>query len=362
MCKIVFIYNEDGIFRNLCEMEAVMTERKIILEVKDLQTTFFTDDGVIPSVDYVDFHVREGEILGIVGESGCGKSVTSLSIMGLVPSPPGKITNGQILFKGKDLTKLSEREMRKIRGNEIAMIFQEPMTSLNPLFKIGNQLIEAISLHKKGWSKKETKARAIEMLKLVGLPRVEELMKEYPHQLSGGMRQRVMIAMALVCDPQVLIADEPTTALDVTIQAQILKLMRELNERLNTAVILITHDLGVVAETCERVVVMYAGKVVEEGSVNTIFTNPEHPYTKGLIASVPDMRYKKQRLYSIPGSVPKPGTIKQGCRFAERCEFAFERCKVENPPIYETSEGHKTRCFLYAEKEVSANVRTAVES
>lgn len=339
-----------------------MTEREIILEVKDLQTSFFTDDGVIPSVDYVDFHVKEGEILGIVGESGCGKSVTSLSIMGLVPSPPGKITNGQILFKGKDLTKLSEKEMRKIRGNDVAMIFQEPMTSLNPLFTIGNQLMEAITLHKKDWSKKQAKARAIEMLKLVGLPRAEELMKDYPHQLSGGMRQRVMIAMALVCDPKVLIADEPTTALDVTIQAQILKLMRELNERLNTAVILITHDLGVVAETCERVVVMYAGKVVEEGTVETIFHNPQHPYTKGLIASVPDMRYKKQRLYSIPGSVPKPGTIKNGCRFAARCESVFGRCTEENPPLYETSDNHKTRCFLFDQKEAEVHDKTAATS
>lgn len=339
-----------------------MKVREKILEVKDLQTSFFTDDGVIPSVDHIDFHVREGEILGIVGESGCGKSVTSLSIMGLVPSPPGKITNGQILYKGKDLTKLSEKEMRKVRGNEIAMIFQEPMTSLNPLFTVGNQILEAITLHKKGWSKKQAYDRAIEMLKLVGLPRAEELMKDYPHQLSGGMRQRVMIAMALVCDPKVLIADEPTTALDVTIQAQILKLMRELNERLNTAVILITHDLGVVAETCERVVVMYAGKVVEEGTVETIFNNPQHPYTKGLLASVPDMRFKKQRLYSIPGNVPKPGTIKEGCRFAARCDAVFERCTVESPPLYETSESHKTRCFLYDEKEVGVHDKTAATS
>ncbi|QFG00175.1 ABC transporter ATP-binding protein [Psychrobacillus glaciei] len=339
-----------------------MQEREIILEVKDLQTSFFTDDGVIPSVDYIDFHVREGEVLGIVGESGCGKSVTSLSIMGLVPSPPGKITNGQILFKGKDLTKFTEKEMRTIRGNEVAMIFQEPMTSLNPLFTIGNQLMEAITLHKKEWSKKQAKARAVEMLKLVGLPRAEELMRDYPHQLSGGMRQRVMIAMALVCDPKVLIADEPTTALDVTIQAQILKLMRELNERLNTAIILITHDLGVVAETCQRVVVMYAGKVVEEGLVETIFNNPQHPYTKGLLASVPDMRYKKQRLYSIPGNVPKPGTIKNGCRFAARCDSVFGRCTEESPSLYETSTGHKTRCFLFDEKEVGVNDKTAATS
>lgn len=339
-----------------------MIERKAILQVKGLQTTFFTDDGEIPAVDNIDFAVHEGEVLGIVGESGCGKSVTSLSIMGLVPSPPGKITNGEILFNDRDLTKLSEKEMRKVRGNDVAMIFQEPMTSLNPLFTIGNQLVEAISIHKKAWSKQQAKERAIEMLTLVGLPRADELMKEYPHQLSGGMRQRVMIAMALVCDPKVLIADEPTTALDVTIQAQILKLMKDLNERLNTAVLLITHDLGVVAETCERVVVMYGGKIVEEGPVSVIFQDPQHPYTKGLLQSVPDMRFKKQRLYSIPGNVPKPGSIKNGCRFAARCEFAFDRCMNENPELYQTSPEHKTRCFLYEDQEVEHNDRTLVES
>lgn len=245
--------------------------------------------------------------------------------------------------------------MRKIRGNDIAMIFQEPMTSLNPLFTIGKQLNEAILLHNKGWSKKQATARAIEMMKLVGLPRAEQLIKEYPHQLSGGMRQRVMIAMALVCDPQILIADEPTTALDVTIQAQILALMRDLNERLNTAVMLITHDLGVVAETCERVIVMYGGQIVEEGPVKEIFESPQHPYTRGLIQSVPDMRYKKERLYSIPGNVPKPGSIKKGCRFAARCEYAFERCLNENPQIYHTNDHHISRCFLAEEKEVALN-------
>jgi peptide/nickel transport system ATP-binding protein len=242
------------------------------------------------------------------------------------------------------------------------MIFQEPMTSLNPLFTIGNQLMEAILIHKKGWSKKQASARAVEMLTLVGLPRADELMKEYPHQLSGGMRQRVMIAMALVCDPKVLIADEPTTALDVTIQAQILALMKDLNERLNTAVLLITHDLGVVAETCERVVVMYAGQIVEEGPVQTIFKDPQHPYTKGLLQSVPDMRYKKQRLYSIPGNVPKPGSVNTGCRFAARCEFAFDKCLTQNPDLYQTATVHKTRCFLYEDQEVSTHDRTLVES
>lgn len=331
-----------------------MTEHKELLQVRNLETTFFTDDGIVPAVDGVTFSLREREILGIVGESGSGKSVTSLSIMGLIPSPPGKIA-GEILFDGKDLVKMKEKDMRKIRGNDIAMIFQEPMTSLNPLFTIGKQLNEAVLLHNKGWTKKQATDRSLEMMKLVGLPRVEGLFKDYPHQLSGGMRQRVMIAMALVCDPKVLIADEPTTALDVTIQAQILKLMKELNERLNTAVMLITHDLGVVAETCERVVVMYGGQIVEQGSVNEIFKNPQHPYTKGLILSVPDMRLKKERLYSIPGNVPKPGSIKQGCRFAARCEYAFDRCGIENPEIYPVNETHSARCFLVNDKERGAD-------
>ncbi|AWE08726.1 peptide ABC transporter ATP-binding protein [Lysinibacillus sp. 2017] len=336
--------------------------RKAILEVKELETTFFTDSGNVAAVDRISFSIHEGEVLAIVGESGCGKSVTSLSIMGLVPSPPGKITNGEVLLKGEDISKFSDKQMRKIRGNDIAMIFQEPMTSLNPLFTIGNQLVEAISIHHPKWSKKEAKNRAIEMMKLVGLPRAEELIKDYPHQLSGGMRQRVMIAMALVCNPKVLIADEPTTALDVTIQAQILKLIRELNERLNTAVLLITHDLGVVAETCERVIVMYAGQIVEEAPVNEIFKNPQHPYTKGLIQSVPDMRFKKDSLYSIPGNVPKPGSITTGCRFAPRCEFAFERCMMENPPLYETSSSHQGRCFLLDVEGSPAYVESAVKS
>jgi peptide/nickel transport system ATP-binding protein len=323
-----------------------MGKARPLLQVEDLRTSFFTDDGEVPAVDGVSFHVNEGEILGVVGESGCGKSVTSLSVMGLIPSPPGKITGGKILYKGEELTKASDKRMREIRGNEVAMIFQEPMTSLNPVFTIGDQLTESIRIHMK-ISKKDALQKAVEMLGKVGLPRAEELVKEYPHQLSGGMRQRVMIAMAMVCDPNVLIADEPTTALDVTIQAQILKLMKNLNKELNTAVLLITHDLGVVAETCERVVVMYSGKVVEEGTVEEIFKNPQHPYTKGLIQSVPDMRLKQQRLHSIKGSVPRPGSIKTGCRFAARCEVAFDRCLVETPELYETSKGHCTRCFLF---------------
>lgn len=337
-------------------------DRKPILEVKELETTFFTDSGNVAAVDLINFSIHEGEVLAIVGESGCGKSVTSLSIMGLVPSPPGKITHGEILLNGKDISKYSDKKMRKIRGNDIAMIFQEPMTSLNPLFTIGNQLVEAILIHNSKWSKKQATGRAIEMMKLVGLPRPEALIKEYPHQLSGGMRQRVMIAMALVCNPKVLIADEPTTALDVTIQAQILKLMRDLNERLNTAVLLITHDLGVVAETCSRVIVMYAGQIVEEAPVNEIFKNPKHPYTKGLIQSVPDMRYKKESLYSIPGNVPKPGSITTGCRFAARCEYAFDRCTEENPKLYDTSTVHKARCFLLEEKGGVLHGESAAES
>lgn len=336
--------------------------RKKLLEVKGLQTTFFTDDGQIPAVDDIDFSVHEGEILGIVGESGSGKSVTSLSIMGLIPSPPGKITGGQVLLDGKNLAKLTDKQMQKVRGKDVAMIFQEPMTSLNPLFTIGEQLKEAILIHNPKWSKKKAFARAVEIMKLVGLPRAEELLKDYPHQLSGGMRQRVMIAMALVCDPKVLIADEPTTALDVTIQAQILQLMKDLNKRMNTAVLLITHDLGVVAETCERVIVMYAGQIVEEAPIQEIFKNPKHPYTQGLIKSVPDMRYKKDSLYSIPGSVPRPGTIKDGCRFAARCEFAMERCLQQTPPLYEETEQHRARCFLMEEQEVNQYVESAVES
>jgi peptide/nickel transport system ATP-binding protein len=322
-----------------------------ILEINGLKTSFFTDNGEVPAVDDIDLYVREGEMLGIVGESGCGKSVTSLSIMGLIPKPPGKIVDGQILYEGKNITNLSERKMRSIRGNEIAMIFQEPMTSLNPLFKIGNQLMEALRTHQ-NISKKAAWNKAVEMLKLVGLPRANELMEDYPHQLSGGMRQRVMIAMAMICEPKVLIADEPTTALDVTIQKQILKLMKDLNQKMNTAIIMITHDLGVVAEVCDRVIVMYSGKVVESADIKTLFNNPKHPYTKGLLASIPDIRKKSEHLYSIPGNVPKPGSIKKGCRFAPRCEFAFNRCFEEDPELYSFSDNkHDVRCFLHAPEE-----------
>lgn len=318
-----------------------------VLDVKQLRTSFFSSDGEIPAVDEVSFSVNKGEILGIVGESGCGKSVTSLSIMKLIPQPPGKIVGGEILLNGENLVSSSEKRMREIRGNEIAMIFQEPMTSLNPLFTIGNQLVEGIMIHKK-IEKKAAIQQAVDMLKLVGLPRAKDIMKEYPHQLSGGMRQRVMIAMALSCHPRVLIADEPTTALDVTIQAQILSLMKDLNEKLETAIIMITHDLGVVAEVCERVIVMYAGKIVEEAPVRELFKNPKHPYTVGLLQSIPDIREDKERLYSIPGNVPKPGSITKGCRFAARCEFVHEKCLAENPPLYQIDQGeHYVRCFLH---------------
>lgn len=318
-----------------------------MLEVKKLRTSFFTNEGVVPVVDDISFSVYKGEVIGIVGESGCGKSVTSLSVMGLLPHPVGKITGGDIYLNGENLVELSEKQMRKIRGNDIAMIFQEPMTSLNPLFTIGNQLMEAILLHQK-MTKKEAFRKSVEMLKLVGLSRAEAIMKEYPYQLSGGMRQRVMIAMALCCSPRLLIADEPTTALDVTIQAQILDLMKSLNQQLGTSILLITHDLGVVAETCQKVIVMYAGKVVEEGDVYTIFQNPKHPYTMGLLKSVPDILVKKDQLYSIPGNVPKPGSIENGCRFAERCEFVQERCMEETPSLYKMEESHQfVRCFLH---------------
>ncbi|PLT35835.1 ABC transporter ATP-binding protein [Bacillus sp. V5-8f] len=320
-----------------------------IIDVKGLETSFLTDGGQIPVVNHIDFHIKPGEVLGIVGESGCGKSVTSLSIMGLIPTATGKV-QGEILFKGENLVNATEARMRQIRGNDIAMIFQEPMTSLNPVFTIGEQLIESLRIHRK-WNKKTAMARAVEMLKLVGLPRAEELVKEYPHQLSGGMRQRVMIAMAMICEPKLLIADEPTTALDVTIQAQILELMKKLNKETDTAIMMITHDLGVVAEMCERVLVMYAGKVVEEGDVKTIFQNPKHPYTIGLIQSVPDMRKKVERLYSIPGNVPKPGSLQIGCQFAPRCAHAMDRCLSETPGLSTFDHGQQVRCWLYEDPE-----------
>lgn len=319
-----------------------------LLEVKNLKTYFYTDEGVVPSVDDVSFSIGYGETLGIVGESGCGKSVTSLSIMDLVPSPPGKIVDGEILLKGRDLRKLSEAEMRKIRGNEVAMVFQEPMTSLNPVFTIGSQIIEALMLHKH-LSKKEARDKAIEMLKLVKIPMPEKRVKEYPHQLSGGMRQRVMIAMALCCDPQLLICDEPTTALDVTIQAQVLDLIGELKKKLNTSIMMITHNLGVISEIADNAMVMYAGKVIEYGSVRQLFKNPLHPYTNGLMNAIPRIESEKEELYMIKGTVPSLRNRPKGCLFHPRCEYAKEICRACMPTFVER-DGHKVRCWKYTDR------------
>ena len=320
-----------------------------ILEIKNLHTYFYTDSGVIKSVDGVDIELREGTTLGIVGESGSGKSVTALSVMGLLMGTTGKVAEGEILFEGRDLTKLDDEERRKMRGEKISMIFQEPMTSLNPVMKIGDQITECILMHN-NISKQEAWDKAVEMLKLTGVPRVERMMKEYPFQLSGGQRQRVMIAMALVCKPKILIADEPTTALDVTIQAQILDLMENLKQKTGTSILFITHDLGVVAEVCDDVVVMYSGRVVEKGAVRCIFASPSHPYTKGLLASIPKLGECAEELESIPGNVPNPKYMPQGCKFAPRCSCAFDKCREEEPGFYDVGEGHMSRCWLCEKK------------
>lgn len=322
-----------------------------LLDISNLKTYFFVDDRQIPAVNGVDLYINEGETLGVVGESGCGKSVTSLSVMGLLGHTPGRVIDGSIHFKGKNLLSFSEEGMREIRGNEIAMIFQEPMTSLNPVYKIGEQIGEAVKLHLK-LDKKRTREHVINMLKLVGIPRAEEIIDEFPHQLSGGMRQRVMIAMAMSCNPTLLIADEPTTALDVTIQAQILELMKKLKREKRTAIMLITHDLGVVAEMCDRVVVMYAGKVVEEADVIELFENPKHPYTKGLLNSIPKLGQKTNRLDPIPGNVPTPANMPKGCKFAPRCSQTMDICKENDPDLIQLSKGHRCRCFLY-QKELT---------
>ncbi|GGF64847.1 ABC transporter ATP-binding protein [Paenibacillus albidus] len=318
-----------------------------LLEVQGLETEFARGGGSVKAVAGVDFHIQKGEVLGLVGESGCGKSVTSLSIMRLLKDTPGKISAGSVRFEGTDLVKLPEKEMRRIRGNDLAMIFQEPMTSLNPVLRIGLQLAEPIMMHL-GYGRKKAREHAIHMLRLVGIPRAEELVDDYPHQLSGGMRQRVMIAMAMSCHPKLLIADEPTTALDVTIQAQILDLMKSLKEEQDMGMLLITHDLGVVAELCDRVVVMYAGRVVEEASVHELFANPRHPYTRGLIHSVPKLRQKVRRLESIKGNVPDLSQMPHGCKFAPRCEFVMEQCLAEEPRLLpvEGLEERKSRCWL----------------
>ena len=319
-----------------------------LLEIKGLKTHFKTDDGWLHAVDGVDMHIDAGETLGVVGESGCGKSVTAKTVLKLVDMPPGKIVAGQVLWQGRDLVPLPAHEMQKIRAKEIAIIFQEPMTSLNPVYTVGEQIAESIRLHE-GLSSKEAMNRAIEMLQLVRIPTPERRVRDYPHQFSGGMRQRVMIAIALACNPKLLIADEPTTALDVTIQAQILDLMGELKDRLGMAVMLITHAMGVVAETAQRVVVMYAGQVVEEAPVAELFAHPRHPYTQGLIRSIPriDMAAThKVRLEAIAGTVPKLIEPGPGCRFASRCKHVMPACLGATPPLVETTPGHKVACIL----------------
>jgi peptide/nickel transport system ATP-binding protein len=320
---------------------------KALLQVRDLKTYFHTEAGTAKAVDGVSFDILEGEVLGLVGESGSGKSVTALSIIRLIPDPPGKIVGGSILYKGTDLLKLSWEEIRKVRGNEISMIFQEPMTSLNPVFTIGMQIMEVILQHR-NVSKKEAFERAVEMLELVGIPAASGRMNDYPHQFSGGMRQRVMIAIALACDPSLLIADEPTTALDVTIQAQILDLMLKIkDQRKDSAILLITHNLAVVAETCHRVMVMYGGKIQEIAPVRELFKNPMHPYTKGLLASLPSVGGERHsRLTTIPGNVPSILDLPVGCKFVTRCPERLEKCETYEPPLIEVSPGHWVRCVL----------------
>lgn len=317
---------------------------QFLLEVKDLVTSFRIGGREFNAVDHCSFAVRRGQTLGIVGESGCGKSVTSLSIMRLIPSPPGLIRHGQILFEGQDLLKLKEDEMRSMRGNKISMIFQEPMTSLNPVFTIGDQISEVFRIHRKK-NKKEARELAIEMLKKVRIPSPEQRVDEYPHQLSGGMRQRVMIAIALACEPKLLIADEPTTALDVTIQAQILALMNELQKERDMATLLITHDLGVVAETCDDVVVMYGGQIVEHATAEQLFRRPKHPYTLGLLQSIPRLGEKKSRLTTIPGIVPSLGNFPVGCRFQDRCPYVTAECRAQSPSLKRMSDGSEVACF-----------------
>ena len=319
-----------------------------LLEVRGLTTHFFTEDGVVRAVENVSFEIFPGEIVSLVGESGCGKSVTGLSLLRLIPIPPGKILNGELLFEGRDLLTLEEREMERVRGNDISMIFQEPMTSLNPVFTIGNQIMEVLQLHQ-NLDKKEARRRAIEILDKVKIPSPEVRIDSYPHQLSGGMRQRAMIAMALSCQPKLLIADEPTTALDVTIQAQVLHLLKEIQREMGMAVMLITHDLGVVSEIADRVAVMYAGRIVESGPIEAIFGEMRHPYTKGLLESIPQLEEKKRRLNAIPGQVPNPMDLPSGCKFHPRCYLKVDDCKREEPPLFQVNGNHFSRCLRWRE-------------
>ncbi len=320
-----------------------------LLQVKNLSTYFYTDEGVVYALDDVSFDLEKGEALGIVGESGSGKSVTALSIIRLVQSPPGRIVSGEVLLQGEDLLKKSAREMRRIRGEKVSMIFQEPMTALNPVFTVGQQIMESILIHQHK-SKKEAREQAVEMLRMVGIPAPEKRVDDYPHQMSGGMRQRVMIAIALCCNPQLLICDEPTTALDVTIQAQILELIRDIRERLGTSVILITHDLGVVAQVADRVMIMYAGKAMEYGTVREIFTDPRHPYTAALLRSIPVIENKTERLHVIRGMVPSLSKRPEGCLFHPRCDEACELCRTKRPELVTMADGRQVRCHKYTDE------------
>ncbi len=321
-----------------------------ILKVRDLKTFFQVEEGLVVAVDGVDFDLSVKETLAIVGESGSGKSVTALSILRLIQEPPGKISSGEILYQGKDLLKLTNNAMRRIRGNEISMIFQEPMSSLNPVFTVGRQISEVMIVHEK-ISKKEAEARAIELIKLVGIPNPEKCMKNYPHQLSGGMRQRIMIAIALACKPKILIADEPTTALDVTIQSQILKLMLDLKNKLDTAIIIITHDLGVVAQLAENIMIMYAGRAVEFGDARSIFKIPLHPYTEGLLNSIPKIDENLKRLKIIEGTVPSPFDLPKGCKFSTRCKYIMKVCREKEPEYQSLKDNRKVRCWKYSGAE-----------
>jgi peptide/nickel transport system ATP-binding protein/oligopeptide transport system ATP-binding protein len=323
-------------------------QKKPLLEVQNLSIHFFTEEGVIRAVENVSFEIYSGEILGLVGESGCGKSVTGLSLLRLIPTPPGRIVNGDITFDGRSLLNLEEKEMERVRGNDISMIFQEPMTSLNPVFTIGDQIMEAIILHQ-GLDKKAARERAIEMLDRVRIPSPDKTIDSYPHQLSGGMRQRAMIAMALSCQPKLLIADEPTTALDVTIQAQVLELLKEIQREMGMSVMLITHDLGVIAEIADRVAVMYAGRIFEYGPIEAIFGKMRNPYTRGLMTSIPQLTEKKDRLNAIPGQVPDPMDLPVGCKFHPRCYLMIEECKKEEPPLFQVNGDHFSRCIRWKE-------------
>ena len=323
---------------------------EVILEVKDLATEFDTEQGVARALDDISFEVKAGETLGIVGESGCGKSVTALSILRLLPKPAGNIVSGEVIFKGQDLIRLPADDMHNIRGNRIAMIFQEPMTALNPVYRISRQLNETLALHNPEMNKAEINEASINMLKRVGIPAPERRMKEYPHQLSGGMRQRVMIAIALLCKPEILIADEPTTALDVTIQAQILQLLKDLQKETGMAIIFITHDLGVIAELCDRVVVMYGGRIIEQADILTLFDKPRHPYTRGLLNAIPRLdKSSKKVLSTIPGMVPSLFDFLPGCRFQNRCDYVQEQCTQDIPVLESDSDGHQVRCFRFRE-------------